>query len=83
MSADTVICPFDPTKECTCASKSFVSDMFTKVVDGLRQEYNMSQTEAIAEYKKGDMFLRQFHSPDQVVNDCLYATMKKIGVKKD
>ena len=82
MSVDTVICPFDPTKECTCASKSFASDMFTNVVAGIRQTYGLTQTEAVAEYKKGDMVLRQLYSPDKIVNDCLYSTMKKIEVKK-
>ena len=82
MSADTVVCPFDPTKECTCASKSFSLDMFTEVVTGLMQRYEISETEAIAEYKKGDMILRQLYSPDKVVNDCLYSTIGKIRVRK-
>lgn len=82
MSVDTVICPFDPTKECTCASKSFAADIYNSVIGALKQSHGMTEGEAIAEYQKGDFLLRQLASPDEHVNNCTYATMKKIVVKR-
>ena len=43
MSADTVICAIDPTKECDCASKPFAIDMYKHVIEALQEKYEMSE----------------------------------------
>ena len=83
MSADRIICAIDPTKECDCASKPFAIDMYKHVIEALQIKYEMSEADAIAEYKNGDKYTRALAVPDEVTKNCKFSPMAKILVEKE
>lgn len=76
-------CAIDPTHGCACASSDFAKDMFEHVVQSLMEKYKMTEEDAIAEYQKGDKYIRGLAVPDKVSQNCPFSPIKKFAVNKD